>query len=790
MANVASQLARAIDCNARGHLAEAEKLCRAVLRAQPRHPTAQHLLGVVLCRAGRLAEGETVLRRLRAQRPTDSEVARHLVDALHEQGKLTEAVEAAQALVALAPDDAEAYQRLGLSLQALGRLDEAVEAHAQALVRRDDLPRGYFNLGTALQALSRLDEAVAALLRAAAQDPGDADSCLCLGNALGDLGRHAEALEAYEHALKRRPGWVEARSNAGLALQGLGRLDEALECQRRVVAVAPGYGPGWTNLGGVLQRLGRLDEAVAAFERAAVLQPDDALVLSNLAQAVDEGGGAGLTTHRRAVAADPHSAVAHYNLGLALVAAGQGAEARDAFARAAELAPAMAEPWLGLGNLMQSAGHHAEAVAAYGEALVRRPDWPEALSNAGLAAAALDRLDEAEVLCRRAVDCRPDYVEGWTNLGGVLSRLARDDQALAAFQTAARLAPQMAATLPNLALGLDLAGDDDSLALTLHRQAVASQPDNPVAHFNLGVALLRRGQYGPGWQEYEWRWRGGVPGLRPRGFPQPRWDGGDLDGRTLLLHAEQGLGDTLQFVRFARMAAARGGRVVLEVQPPLARLLDGVAGVERVVAAGQPLPDFDCHLPLMSLPGVLAVAEDAFADGGPYVTARPEDRARWQERLGQERLGADGSPMVGVVWSGNPKHRADRQRSMPAAPLLEALAARPVRLVNLQKDIRAADRAAVAALGARLVDPTAELADFADTAAVVAQLDLVVTVDTAVAHLAGAMGRPVWLLLPRTAEWRWLRGRDDTPWYPTMRLFRQERAGDWAELAARVAAAV
>lgn len=351
---------------------------------------------------------------------------------------------------------------------------------------------------------------------------------------------------------------------------------------------------------------------------------------------------------------------------------------------------------------------------------------------------------------------------------------------MTAYERAAALAPTDPLVLSNLAQALDEAGRDEA-ALEGHRHAVAAGPDCAVARFNRAVTLLRRGDEAEGWAEYGWRWRGGVPRLTPRGFAPPEWRGEPFADATLLLHAEQGLGDTIQFVRFLPQAAARGGRILLETQPPLAGVLRDAFPDLTVIARGEPLPPFDRHLPLLSLPAVLGGETGAAV---PYLRADPAAAARWAARL------AGPGRAVGLVWSGNPAHRADRLRSIPAAQMLDRLTAAPVRLFALQKDPRPADAAALAIEAARIVDLGPDLVDFRDTAAILAGLDLVITVDTALAHLAGAMGRPVWLLLPFSADWRWRHRRADSPLYPSMRLFRQSEPGDWDEVFDRIAAAL
>ena len=530
-----------------------------------------------------------------------------------------------------------------------------------------------------------------------------------------------------------------------------------------------------------LCRAGKLAEGEAELRKLHALAPRDAQVLRHLVDVLNaRGDTAGEALHAAAlVALVPGDAQAHQCLGVALHAQGRQEEAAQAYLAAARLDAAEPLSVLGLGDVLADLGRYDEALAAYGHALRRRPGWPLALSNAGLVLLSLGRLEEAQDMQRRALAADPGYGAAWINLGGVLQRLGQLDQAIAAYERAVALCPGDVAALSNLAQALDEQGDARSLEL--HRAAIAAAPGNPVVHFNRSIALLRRGHWAEGWREYEWRWRGGVAALRPRPFAQPRWDGGELGGRTLLLHAEQGLGDSLQFVRFARDAAARGGRVVVEVPPHLVRLMHTVPGVAAVVAAGGELRPFDLHLPLMSLPGVLALGADDFARTVPYLAAAPHLVAEWAARLGPRTR-----RRVGVVWSGNPRHRADRQRSIPARLLVEALASEHVELVSLQMPVREEDRAILS----RLTDPTGRLADFADTAALVANLDMVVAVDTAVAHLAGGLGLPVLLLLAHAGEWRWGLDGETTPWYPTMRLIRQTRPGDWSGVLAQAAALV
>ena len=425
------------------------------------------------------------------------------------------------------------------------------------------------------------------------------------------------------------------------------------------------------------------------------------------------------------------------------------------------------------------AGRLADAKRLYAEILSRQPDNALALNLLGMIAyqegdfrLAIDRIDKAIAL-------RPRYAEAHSNVGSALKKLDRFDEAVAAYRKALDLRPDFAEVHFNLGNALKEQGKLDE-ATAAHRRALALNSELAGAHYNLGLALMSLGKLDEGFREYEWRWK--TDEFRPREFRQPQWSGLRFAGETVLIHAEQGLGDAIQFVRYAPLVRARGGRVVFECPKSLLRLLRGVDGIDHFVARGKPLPSFDFHVPLLSLPHILGtILADIPADV-PYLSVPDGVAAPALEP-------ADGRLRVGIVWQGNTKHKNDRNRSCPLRHF-EALARRnDVTLYSLQVGPGAADLKGLAT-DAPIHDLGARLGDFADTAAAIAELDLVITVDTAVAHLAGAMARPIWTLLPFAPDWRWLLERDDSPWYPTMRLFRQSHQGDWDGVFDRVGRAL
>jgi tetratricopeptide (TPR) repeat protein len=464
-----------------------------------------------------------------------------------------------------------------------------------------------------------------------------------------------------------------------------------------------------------------------------------------------------------------------------------------------------------VGVLAHQQGRHSEAVALIGAALAQRPEEAVALANRSAALNALGRFAESLADCDRAIAAKPDHVDAYINRALALKELGRPHDALASCDKALRLEPDSADAYNNRGLALfalqrpmdALVSYERALALdpknaeacnnrglTLYElgrldeapasfdRAVALRPDFAQAQWNRAQALLLAGDFEEGWRAHEWR-LAAHPELR-RSFAQPLWLGEQpLAGKTILLHAEQGLGDTIQFCRYAPLVAAQGARVLLEVQKPLVELLRDLPGVASVVARGEPLPDFDLHCPLLSLPLAFGARLDTIP-AQTYLRAPAERTSVRDARLGGKR--------IGLVWSGNAGHRRDRARSIPLYALMP-LFDLDATFVSLQKEVRAAD-AAVLQQSKKIVDVSADLHTFTDTAALIAQLDLVIAVDTSVAHLTGALGKPLWLLLPHAPDWRWLTGRGDSPWYPTARLFRQTETRAWGPVVTRVRTAL
>ena len=573
-----------------------------------------------------------------------------------------------------------------------------------------------------------------------------------------------------------------ARLQEAVALARSGRAGEAVSLLQAVVRASPGFMPAHGLLGDILAGGGRFPEAVQAYDAAIALDPRQPDLRYNRANALAAQGRfeEAAQGFGDAVRLNPRHALALVNHGNALFMLERMDEALARYDQAIAVQPNLIQAHTSRGNLLLRLERHAEALAACDRAIALQPDHAHAHANRGAALFGLDRLEEAVAACDRAIALAPRLAAAYAVRGNILRCLGRHAEALAACDAGLALGDSASLHHNKGCVLYEQARLDEAMAA--FQACLTIDPGHTEARLNTAYVNLARGDYGPGWLAYEARLGPLVP---ERGFAQPRWRGEDLGGRTLLLTCEQGLGDTLQFCRYASLAARRGGRVVLEAPPELASLLSSLEGVE-VVAEGDPLPAFDLHSPLMSLPLLMGTELDT-VPGEPYLRADPGKAAAWRARLGPAR-----KPRVGIVWAsgrrpGRPDKRADLRRDIPLLKLLEA--ARPdLEFVSLQKGLAA--EAELKAAPSAVTDPTTDLRDFADTAALMEALDLVISVDTAPAHLAGALGKPAMTLLRYDACWRWLTGRADSPWYPSMRLLRQPVPGDWDSVVAELKTAL
>ncbi len=760
-ASTAALIAQGLAQHRAGRLDEAAASFRSAVKRTPRCAQAWRMLGLIAQQQGRYADSLEPTRRSLAIERTASDLS-NLANALSRLSQPEEALAAAEEASALDPALAAAHANQGVALRALGRREAAAERFRHAAELEPRNAEAHANLGVTLTELGQPQAAEAALETALVLAPDWADGWFNLANARLRQMRLPQAEAAYRRALTLAPGHADAHANLAATHKALGRKDLALAHYADAARLKPNDPQVLQNHALTLADLGRHAEAVPIYEAAIAIAPNIASLHTNLGSALQEWARGhqdtgvlplldrAILSHLAAIAVDPGLLPARSNLGLALLARGRT----------------------------------PEAVQAFQDAIARWPEVASLYSNLGQCLCDLKRYPEAEAACLRALELDPQMAEAWSTLGNVLVGRREHAEAEIAYRQAVELRPHMAGGWCNLGVALFRENRTDE-ADAAYAQALALDPTLADAHWNQALVRLQRGDYAAGFDQYEWRLK--RPGrLRDEAqYRQPLWEGASLGGAAILIHAEQGFGDALQCVRFLSQVAARGGRVVLQARAPLKRLLEHAPGVATFVSDGEAAPEVACRLPLFSLPRLFARSLDDLPGAIPYLSADPDLTALWRARLGEHD---EGRLRVGLVWSGNVTSEVEQGRSIPLQAFAP-LALPGVRLVSLQKGDGLEQLANppfdVLDLGASYLD-----GDFAETAAVLANLDLLVTCDTAAVHLAGALGVRTWLAVSTVADWRWLEGRSDSPWYPSVRIFRQQARGDWDEVFGAIADAL
>ena len=667
-----------------------------------------------------------------------------------ESGDCRQAEAAYRRVLDADPHNKDALHGLGvLAIKADNNAD-AVEYLRRAIAADGADAALHNHLGVALAGLEQFDQARESLQRAIELDPRQADAYYNLAKVLQSVEQSDEAVTHYRAALEIDPNDPKVHYNLANTLRDLGRRDEAVVSYQQALRLRPGYLKAHNNLGNVFRDQGRLEEAAAMHRRAIGLKPDYAEAHHNLGlvlrsqEKLDEA----VAAYRRALQIKPDFTAARNSLCKALIDQKQFDEAETLLKSMPEEDESSIEARLQMAEKLRGGGRLDEAAACLEKVLQFKSDLAAAHHNLGLVRFAKGELDRAVTSYRRSLQIKPDFAEAHNNLAIALQTQSDFPEALKHIEIALRI-----------------------------------QPDFAVAHLNRSVAWLRMGQFRRGWQEFEWR-RLCEDHRLPR-LPAPLWDGEPLPDGTILLHAEQGLGDTMQFVRYAPIVRQRCGKLILQCQKPLQQLLAQCRGIDQLVVRGEKPPPFDAHAPLMSLPLILGTTLETVPAEVPYVSVEEQLVSRWRERLDAHR-----GFKVGIAWQGSTHYNADNYRSIPLrhfAPLAEVAG---VQLFSLQTG-EGSEQLAELAGEFPVTDFGPEFdrtsGPFMDTAAVMKSLDLVISSDTAIVHLAGALGVPVWMMLTSSADWRWLDRRSDSPWYPTMRLFRQTRLDDWNELFDRAA---
>jgi tetratricopeptide (TPR) repeat protein len=752
----------------------------------PQNPDFHYCLGTAHRGFGDLSRAAECYRRALSLRPSYPEIFNDLGQVQALAGDLDQAIASFQQAVRVNPQFADAHFNLGVASRRRMRFDEAAAAFQAALEAAPKSTEAAKALGNLRSRQGKLDEAIVAYRRVLEIAPDDFEVHNELGIVLARRRRFAEAEAAYREAIRISPGYADAHNNLGNALRNQGRLDQALASLREAIRLRPAYPEAYNNIGIILKHLGKFDEAVASYEQALRLRSDYPEAHNNLGLALASRGkfDAAVVSYQQAIRLKPTYTDAHAHMADALTAMGKLGEALAAYRRALSLSPKDPKLHKCVGNALSRVDKHNEAEASYQEALKLAPRFVDAINDLGICHSRQGRFDEAVANYRRAIAIKPNFAEAYNNMGNALRNASRFDESLECYKKAIELKPGYADAHNNLGIAYAELGRFDE-AVASYTECLKLRPTHVDAHMNRALTWLRKGDYAQGWAEYEWRWK--KRNLTPRPPIMPQWNGFPLAGRRILLITEQGLGDTLQFVRFAPLLKRQGaGEVILECPERLIKLLSRSPGIDHLVAQGKPLPEYDVYCALMNVPGLTATSVEAIPAEVPYINPDPDLVAHWEREL-RSTPGFK----VGINWQGNPKYAGDRHRSVPLS-FFEPLSRVPgVQLFSLQKNAgleqldALGDKFPVTDLGRKLDETTGP---FLDTAAVLKNLDLFITSDTAVAHLAGALGVPVWMALSTTPDWRWMAHREDNPWYPTMRIFRQTTHMAWGPVFERMAA--
>jgi len=658
-----------------------------------------------------------------------------------QQSNFSEAEKAFKRALALEPNIAEAYNYLGFVAIQQGRasLAEIASLFRQATKLNPEYGEAYYNLGVILTKQGLLSEAQEAYLQVIKISPGSTEGYYNLGVVFSKLGLLAKAQVCFQEVIKLKPDYVAAYFNLGVTLKDQGLLEAAIATFKECLQLKSDYHQAYNSLGAIYKQQNLLENAAASFQQALIIKNDYIEAYSNLCVVlVDQNKiSEAEAVCRQAIALKPDYAPSYNVLGSIFMKRQLFKEAAEAFKQSVALQPDYAEAYNNLAVAFTDLEEHTQAQQAGLEAIRLKPDYAEAYNNLAIVYLGAGNFIEAGKVCRRCLQIKPDYAEAYNNLGLILTEQRLLEPALAAFE-----------------------------------QAIKLKPDYHKVKFTHACTHLLAGNLIQGFEEYESRWQ--AHGLSLPNVGRPLWDGSSLVGKTILLYAEQGLGDTLQFIRYADVLQAQGATVKLACPGELKELLNGVKSLTEVTHLEQLPKDFDVYAPLLSIPHLLGTTIETIPTGIPYIKSIKKAELQKKEGLN-----------IGIVWASGYRHgdltlyQLYKKKSASVDLFMQLLDIPSVTLYSLQVG---KDAAALAPYEnhPRVVNLSPQIKDFTDTAAFIEQMDLVISVDTSVAHLAGGMGIPVWLLLYFTPDWRWLLGRGDTPWYPNMRLFRQQTPEDWA----------
>jgi tetratricopeptide (TPR) repeat protein len=662
-----------------------------------------------------------------------------------------------------------------LALHRSGKLVEAARLYRSALVQAPANADALCYLAMIYCQQGQFAEGADLLRRAVAVDPRRGSTHNLLGMTYHRLGQIGPAITCFDLAIACDPGRPDAHGNRAALMLDLRRYSEAIESCDRALSLMPESVTDWCTRGAALAELARYEDAIASYDHALARDPRlvEAHVNRGQCLAKLERYEEALGAYAQTLAINPNIFEAHNDLGNVLQKLGRLQEAAASYDRAIALDSNRAEAFFNRGNALRALKCHEEAVANYDLAIVLKPAYPEAFNNRGLALSDLKRHEDALASYDQALGLNPAHAEALNNRAMTLTHLNRHEDALESYDKATALAPDRPEFFTNRAAVLiDLKRFDQAI-VDLDR-AIALRADYGDALWNRAWCKLLLGRYREGYADFEWRWHTTYAKAFQRAFQQPQWDGKcDISDKAILLHSEQGFGDTIMAARYIPRVANSAARVILEVPTALMPLLEHVVGVVDVVTRGGVLPSFDIHCPMMSLLPAFDTTLESMPSHVPYLSVPRAHAEKWTLRLPR-----NGVPRIGISWAGNPKFPHDAERSIGLPPMLPLFDRQDVHYFSIQRDLRDGD-ADILGSNHQITHLGDAIESFADTAAIIASMDLVISSDTSMVHLAGALGKPVWVLLQFVPDWRWLLDRIDSPWYPTARLFRQRVRNDW-----------
>jgi len=728
-----------------GNLDRAREVYLSILKIDPDHFDALQLLGVLASQTNQWAN----------------------------------AVEFFQKAISLQSTSAIVFFNQGIAFQELNLLDQALVSYCNAIQLESNYVQAIYNKAVVLKGLDRLDDALLCYDKVIELKPDYAEAYSNRGNILEHKTRYADALDDFSKVTELKAEHPEGYINRGRVLWKLKSLEQSLVNYDKAIELEPGFAQAYFGKGVVQGELNKLVDAVKSYDKATYLKHDFSIAFNNLGSVFKKLGNLNqaLSNYDRSIYHGVHYAQAYSNRGLVLQKLQRFDEAISDFIKAISLKPDFAEFFYNYGNLLAESGRIEEALNEYGKAIELRIDYADCYTHRSILLQKLNRLHEALASCEMAIEFEPTLAEAYFNRGVISAELKLVDQALNSYGHSVWIKPNYFDAHYNRGVILNNLDRLDE-SLSCYERAIEIKPDFAQAHWNYALALLLCGDFGRGFKEYEWRWQ--TKSIRAnagqRAFSQPLWNGKEsLEHKTILLYCEQGLGDTLQFCRYASLVAQLGARVLLEVQEPLVELLEKIEGVFRVLPKGSVLPDFDYQCPLMSLPFAFNTCINTVPSKGPYLSVDKTRLKRWESKLGEKTR-----PRIGIVWSSVSSFKDDDKRSVTFKEIISCFPVGSFDIICLQKEVKEQDKAEFESSGLKFYGD--ELIDFSETAALIECLDLVVGTCTSVPHLSAALGKPTWIMLQKVPDWRWMRNICHSPWYPTVRLYRQQSLADWSEV--------